>query len=84
MRQLLFALVRDIMGAGALREVAQYLRAGMGVGDGRLSPALPSAFMSRSVTFRDKKTGLPVTDRDERLGAAGLSKSVTFGGLENV
>ncbi len=27
----------------------------MGVGDGRLSPALPSAFMSRSVTFRDKK-----------------------------
>ena len=26
----------------------------MGVGDGRLSPALPSAFMSRSVTFRDK------------------------------
>ncbi len=25
-----------------------------------------------------------VTDRDERLGAAGLSKSVTFGGLENV
>lgn len=27
----------------------------MGVGDGQLSPALPSAFMSRSVTFRDKK-----------------------------
>ena len=27
----------------------------MGVGDGRLSPALPSAFMSRSVTFGDKK-----------------------------
>lgn len=25
-----------------------------------------------------------VTDRDERLGAAGLSKTVTFGGLENV
>lgn len=56
----------------------------MGVGDEQLSPALPSAFMSRSVTFRDKKTGLPVTDRDERLGTAGLSKSVTFRGLENV
>lgn len=27
----------------------------MGVGDGRLSPALPSAFMSRFVTFGDKK-----------------------------
>lgn len=27
----------------------------MGVGDGRLSPASPSAFMSRSVTFGDKK-----------------------------
>ena len=27
----------------------------MGVGDGQLSSALPSAFMSRSVTFRDKK-----------------------------
>lgn len=27
----------------------------MGVGDGQLSPALPAAFMSRSVTFRDKK-----------------------------
>lgn len=27
----------------------------MGVGDGQLSPALPSAFMSLSVTFRDKK-----------------------------
>lgn len=27
----------------------------MGVEDGQLSPALPSAFMSRSVTFRDKK-----------------------------
>lgn len=27
----------------------------MGVGGGQLSPALPSAFMSRSVTFRDKK-----------------------------
>lgn len=31
-----------------------------------------------------QKTGLPVTDRDECLSAAGLSKSVTFGGLENV
>lgn len=31
-----------------------------------------------------QKTGLPVTDRDEYLGAADLSKSVTFGGLENV
>ena len=27
----------------------------MGVGGGQLSPALPSAFMSRFVTFRDKK-----------------------------
>lgn len=27
----------------------------MGVGDGRLSPALPSAFLPRFVTFRDKK-----------------------------
>lgn len=27
----------------------------MGVGDGQLSPTLPSAFMSRSVTFGDKK-----------------------------
>lgn len=27
----------------------------MGVGDGRLSPALPAAFLSRFVTFRDKK-----------------------------
>ena len=27
----------------------------MGVGSGQLSPALPSVFMSRSVTFRDKK-----------------------------
>ena len=27
----------------------------MGVGDGRLSSALPSAFVSRFVTFRDKK-----------------------------
>ena len=27
----------------------------MGVGDGQLLPALPSAFLSRSVTFRDKK-----------------------------
>ena len=27
----------------------------MGVGDEQLSHALPSAFMSRSVTFRDKK-----------------------------
>ena len=31
-----------------------------------------------------QKTGLPVTDRDEYLGAAGLSKSVTFRDLENV
>lgn len=31
-----------------------------------------------------QKIGLPVTDRDECSGAAGLSKSVTFGGLENV
>ena len=31
-----------------------------------------------------QKTGLPVTDRDECLSAAGLSKSVTFRGLENV
>lgn len=30
-----------------------------------------------------QKTGLPVTDRDECLGAAGLSQSVTFRGLEN-
>lgn len=27
----------------------------MGVGDGQLSPALPSAFVSRSVTFRGEK-----------------------------
>lgn len=52
------------------------------MGSCRLPCLLP--FMSRSVTFRDKKTGLPVTDRDECLGAAGLSKSVTFRGLENV
>ena len=32
----------------------------------------------------DPNPRLNVTDRDERLGAAGLSKSVTFGGLENV
>ena len=31
-----------------------------------------------------QKTGLTVTDRNECLGAASLSKSVTFGGLENV
>ena len=31
-----------------------------------------------------QKTGLPVTDRDEWLGAAGLSKSVTFRSLECV
>ena len=32
---------------------------------------------------KGQKTDLPVTDRDECLGAAGLSKSVTFRGLEN-
>ena len=31
-----------------------------------------------------QKTSLSVTDRDERLGTAGLSKSVTFRGLKNV
>lgn len=31
-----------------------------------------------------QKTGLPVTDRDDCWGVAGLSKSVTFRGLENV
>lgn len=31
-----------------------------------------------------QKTGLTVTDRDECLGAAGLSKFVTFRGLESV
>lgn len=30
-----------------------------------------------------QKTGLSVTDRDECLSAAGLSKSVTFRDLEN-
>lgn len=30
-----------------------------------------------------QKTSLSVTDRDERLGTAGLSKSVTFRGLKN-
>lgn len=40
---------------GAVRKVAQHLRAGVGVGDGWLSPALPFAFLSRSVTFGDKK-----------------------------
>ena len=33
---------------------------------------------------KGQKTGPPVTDRDECLGVAGLSKSVTFRGLENV
>ena len=33
---------------------------------------------------RGQKTGLPVTGRDECLSAAGLSKFVTFRGLENV
>lgn len=32
---------------------------------------------------KGQKTGLPVTNRDECLGVAGLSKSVTFRGLEN-
>ena len=33
---------------------------------------------------RGQKTGLPDTGRDECLSAAGLSKFVTFRGLENV
>ena len=31
-----------------------------------------------------QKTGLSVTERDECLGAVGLSQSVTFRGLKNV
>lgn len=31
----------------------------------------------------EQKASLPVTDRDDCLGVAGLSKSVTFRGLEN-
>ncbi len=47
-----------------------------------VSPCCPD-FVSICNVWR-QKTGLTVTDRDECLGAAGLSKSVTFRGLENV
>lgn len=56
----------------------------MGVGGGRLSPALPSAFMSRSVTFRDKKPVFLLQIETKRCNAARMSRFVTFGGQKSV
>lgn len=49
----------------------------MGVGDGRLSPASPSAFMSQSVTFRGLENGLLLQIETFGVWLGGMSQSVT-------
>lgn len=56
----------------------------MGVGDGRLSPTLPSAFMSRSVTFGDLENVYLLQIETFGTWLGGMSQSVTSSGQKLV
>lgn len=56
----------------------------MEVGDGQLSPALPSVFMSRSVTFRDLENVYLLQVKTFGTWLGGMSQSVTSSGQKLV